>query len=89
MRVQLVRAWPGRHEAVEVELSAGACIEEALAAAGWRCEPPFVGVAIFGQLADARSQLHEGDRIELLRPLEIDPKVARRRRAQARRQQVT
>jgi putative ubiquitin-RnfH superfamily antitoxin RatB of RatAB toxin-antitoxin module len=85
MHVQLVRAWPGHHEMAEVELAVGACVEDALAAAGWRCEPPFVRMAIFGQLVEGGSCLQEGDRIELLRPLMLDPKEARRRRAEARK----
>lgn len=85
MRVQLVRAWPGRCETTEVEVPEGACVGDALRATRWRCEPPFVGMAIFGQRADASTRLHEGDRVELLRPLQLDPKEARRRRAEARK----
>jgi len=85
MRVQLVRAWPGRCETAEVEVPEGACVGDASRATGWRCEPPFVGMAIFGQLCDASTRLHEGDRVELLRPLQLDPKEARRRRAEARK----
>lgn len=36
--------------------------------------------AIYGLRATPDSPLHEGDRIELLRPLQVDPKEARRRR---------
>lgn len=85
MRVQLVRAWPGRCETTEVEVPEGVCVGDALRATGWRCEPPFVGLAIFGQLADASTRLQDGDRVELLRPLQLDPKEARRRRAEARK----
>ena len=85
MRVQLVRAWPGRCETTEVEVPEAACVGDALRATGWRCEPPFVGMAIFGQLADASTRLQDGDRVELLRPLQLDPKEARRRRAEARK----
>ena len=86
MRVQVLRAWPGRCEAIEVGLAEGACVQDALQAAGWPCEAPFTGIAIFGQLAGLASRLHDGDRVELLRPLELDPKEARRRRAEARKQ---
>lgn len=85
MRVQLVRAWPGRCATAEAEVPEGTCVGDALRATGWRCEPPFVGMAIFGQLCDASTRLHEGDRVELLRPLQLDPKEARRRRAEARK----
>ncbi len=37
--------------------------------------------AIFGQTAAQDAVLQPGDRVELLRPLTVDPKEARRRRA--------
>ncbi len=40
-------------------------------------------VGIFGRLADWDDPVHDGDRIELYRPLLIDPKEARRVRARA------
>ena len=88
MRVQLVRAWPGRCETTEADMPEGGCVGDALRATGWRCEPPFVGIAIFGQLAEATTRLREGDRVELLRPLQLDPKEARRRRAEARKRRA-
>lgn len=82
MRVALLRAWPDRHDAATVELADGACVGDALRAAGWALEAPFVGLAVFGVPADATTRLHQGDRIELLRPLQLDPRQARRLRAQ-------
>ncbi|MFT4179686.1 MAG: RnfH family protein [Thermomonas sp.] len=82
MRVELVRAWARRFEAVTVEVETGARIGDALAAAGWALEGEFTGLAIFGVAASEATPLYEGDRIELLRPLEIDPKQARRLRAE-------
>ena len=38
--------------------------------------------AIHGRAVDSRTVLREGDRVEILRPLSIDPKLARRRRAE-------
>ena len=85
MRVQLVRAWPDSHEAVDVEVAPGARVDDALAAAGWRLDGGFVALAVFGQAAIGETRLHDGDRIELLRPLACDPMQARRRRADARK----
>lgn len=82
MQVQLVRAWPERHEAVVVDVADAADIAAALAAAGWRLDAEWVALAVFGQAATPATRLHPGDRIELLRPLRIDPKQARRLRAQ-------
>ncbi|MCM2338123.1 MAG: RnfH family protein [Lysobacter sp.] len=84
MKVQVVRAWPRRHEAVEVALSAGACVRDAVQAAGWAGDPEVAGFAIFGMRATPEALLAEGDRVELLRALTIDPMTARRKRAEAR-----
>ena len=78
MRVELVRAWPRRFERIELDLPDGACIADALRAAGVDAA---ASCAVFGVTASATNALHEDDRIELLRPLLIDPKQARRRRA--------
>jgi len=43
-------------------------------------------VGIFGQRRALDSPLVDGDRIEIYRPLQLDPMAARRLRAQARRQ---
>ncbi len=80
IRVELIRAWPRRHASSMLELPAGATVADALAAVGaWAQEA--VGVAIYGEKADPAQPLRDGDRLELLRPLLIDPKEARRRRA--------
>lgn len=84
MQVELVRAWPGRFDAVQVTLPPGACVADALQAADWRLDAEFVALAVFGQAAGLQTPLHDGDRIELLRPLQCDPMQARRRRAGAR-----
>lgn len=85
MRVEVVRAWPRRHERVELVLAEGAVLGDALAAAGWTDDPTISGYAVFGVAAGLDTPLHEGDRVELLRPLLADPKDARRRRAQTRK----
>ena len=81
IRVELVRAWLRRHESVSVDLADGAQVGDALEAAGWQLDAEFTGLAVFGQAATAGTPLHAGDRIEVLRGLELDPKQARRRRA--------
>lgn len=56
-----------------------------LSAADWAQAP--VTVAIFGQRARTDDVLQDHDRIELLPGLQVDPKVARQRRAEHRRRQ--
>lgn len=81
LHIELVRAWPHRCERAKVELGAGARVGDALAAAGWRLDDEFIALAVFSQPATEASLLHDGDRIELLRALRLDPMAARRRRA--------
>jgi len=81
MKVELVMAWPRRHEALSLDLPENSTLGQALKAAGWDRIEGVNGYAIFGINAEASTLLHEGDRVELLRPLQIDPKDARRRRA--------
>ncbi len=38
-------------------------------------------VGVFNELASLETILHDGDRVEIYRPLQADPKEARRRRA--------
>lgn len=83
VKVTVLRAWPRRHEGIELDLPGGACVSDALRAAGLEALPEVSGYAIFGVNAAPGSVLQEGDRIELLRPLVVDPKEARRRRAKA------
>jgi putative ubiquitin-RnfH superfamily antitoxin RatB of RatAB toxin-antitoxin module len=84
MRVGVLRAWPEGHECVELQLPEGATVADALQASGLPCDG-MAGFAVFGVRADASTRLHDGDRVELLRPLLVDPKQARRRRAEAQK----
>jgi len=80
VRVQVVCAWPRRCEAIELELEAGATVAAAIAASGFGLAG-ISGYAIHGEHAAIGTVLRDGDRIELLRPLQADPKDARRMRA--------
>ncbi|MGH8072835.1 MAG: RnfH family protein [Lysobacter sp.] len=83
MKVELIRAWPRRFEQVLVDLDEGACVADALQAAGW-ADAAESDYAVFGVVAGRATTLRDGDRVELLRPLLADPKDARRRRAATR-----
>ena len=84
MRIELLRAWPHRHESRLVDVCDAATVAEALHAAGWALDAEFIGLAVFGVAAGSDTLLHEGDRVELLRALQLDPKQARRLRAERR-----
>lgn len=85
MRVELLRAWPRRFERKELDLPEGSCVADGLSAAGWADDPDTVAYAVFGVRVNRQTMLQEGDRVELLRPLQADPKEARRRRAETKR----
>jgi uncharacterized protein len=80
IRVEVIRAWPRRFEVVALVLPDSATVAEALAASGFILEG-ISGYAVFGDRVGSDTRLCDGDRLELLRPLQIDPKEARRRRA--------
>lgn len=91
MWVSVAYALPAVQFDEPVELGAGATVADALlAVAEWE---PFVGldlaalpVGVFNQLVKDRGQLlFEGDRVEIYRPLEVDPMTARAQRAALQR----
>ena len=63
-----------------LDLPDAATVADAVAASGFdqACVDDY---AVFGERVAAGDVLRDGDRLELLRPLQIDPKEARRRRA--------
>jgi len=80
MRVEVICAWPRRHDAIEIVLPDDSRVSDALTAAQLDMAE-ISGYAVFGERVALDTMLHDGDRLELLRPLQADPKEARRRRA--------
>ncbi len=90
MRVQLVHAWPDRYWQHELQLPANASVADALVAAqdelrGAGIDAQSLGLAVFGRGVDSQTALRDGDRLELLRPLQLSPQQARAARAAAAR----
>jgi uncharacterized protein len=85
VKVEVAYAGPEGVAIVALALPESACVADAVEASGLVARFGLVdaalGVAIFGQAAQRTTPLKSGDRVELLRPLEADPKDARRRRA--------
>ena len=82
----MVYAQPQRSIIKSLRLSPGATIADALAEAV--LDQDFLGVdlanspvGIFGKVAHRDVKLKDGDRIEIYRPLQEEPKLARRKRA--------
>ena len=62
-----------------LDLPAGSVVRDALQAAGLEVEGS-AGLGIWGRAAGPDAVLRGGDRVEVYRPLKVDPKVARRER---------
>lgn len=84
MRVDVVLALPRRHVSVTIALPDGATVADAVQASGVPVDG-ILGYAVFGERVEPAMPLRDGDRVELLRPLQADPKDARRRRAASQR----
>ncbi len=85
-RVEVAYATPARQEVIEVSVSPGATVGEVIRVSGLLEKHPEIDlsrnrVGIFGELVRPRDAVHDGDRVEIYRPLIADPKEARRRRA--------
>jgi len=86
LRITVVyAATPRSAVELQIELPVGATLQAALESAAVRAafasanlSPGRVGV--WGRKASAQQLLRDGDRIEIYRPLLVDPKVARRER---------
>ena len=66
-------------KAVTVDLATGASVVDAINVAGWRLGEKYVP-AVWNQRVEEDYVLQEGDRVELLAPLTVDPMTARRLR---------
>lgn len=88
-RVEVVYATPARQALYSLQVPAGATVREAIEASGVLAAFPEIDldrnrVGIHGRLAMLSAPLADGDRVEILRPLQADPQDARRRRARGR-----
>jgi putative ubiquitin-RnfH superfamily antitoxin RatB of RatAB toxin-antitoxin module len=85
-RVEVAYATPSRQEVIEVAVSPGATVEQAIRASGLLERFPEIDLArqhvgIFGERVRLSDPLRDRDRVEIYRPLIADPKQARRERA--------
>lgn len=87
--VTVAWATPTAQDVVALRLPAGATVGDAVArsalAGTWGFEAGRASFAVAGHRVRADTRLRAGDRVDVLRPLTVDPREARRRRAEARR----
>ena len=84
--IELVYATPERQELMALEVTRHSTVDEVIKAS--RLPEIFAGqnfdaceVGIWGKLVDRDQRVSDGDRVEIYRPLAIDPREARRRLA--------
>ena len=90
LRISVVYLRPGLAFERALRLPAPATVGAAIEASGIRdAAPELAGVSmqvgVFSQRRALSDALHDGDRVEIYRPLTIDPKEARRVRVAVRR----
>jgi hypothetical protein len=92
VKATVVFCAPGIEHVIEVEVPAGTTLEQAISGSGLiervrSLRGVVLDLGVWNRSAPAEQPVREGDRIEVYRPLAIDPKEARRLRAAARRRQ--
>ncbi len=90
IKVEVVFATPERQALIELEVPATATVADAIEASLVADQFPESALAelpvgIWGREVERTARLRAGDRVEIYRPLAIDPKEARRTRAAAGR----
>ncbi|MCG3203330.1 MAG: Protein RnfH [Gammaproteobacteria bacterium] len=91
--VQVVYATPAEQVRIPLQVGSGSSVREAIEISGLLDRFPDIDLAadrvgIYGRLCALEDVVREGDRIEVYRPLRVDPKEARRLRATARAAQA-
>ena len=91
LSVEVVLATPQRQVLLSVDVEEGASVAEVIDCSGIESHFPDLTIAdlaagIWGKPVSRDSRVRDGDRVELYRPLEVDPREARRQRARAETQ---
>jgi putative ubiquitin-RnfH superfamily antitoxin RatB of RatAB toxin-antitoxin module len=89
IKVQVVCAFRDIQVLRDIQIRSGACIADAVRESAVLVEfsdldRDSLSYAVFGKYAPPSQCLRNGDRVEILRPLLVDPREARRRRAKSR-----
>jgi putative ubiquitin-RnfH superfamily antitoxin RatB of RatAB toxin-antitoxin module len=86
LRVEVAYATPRRQRIVQLMVAAGTTVAEAIEMSALRLQFPEIEaqptVGIFSDKVELQHVLSAGDRVEIYRPLQADPKEARRRKAE-------
>jgi len=90
INIEVAYATPERQFLVSLDLPAPVTVGEAIQQSGVLEVFPelnlgSIEVGIFSRASDLDTELSPGDRVEIYRPLQVDPKEARRLRALAKK----
>lgn len=88
MNITVIYAEPYRYLSAHIHVSAGTTVQAAIELSGLLQQLPTLNthhVGIFGKEVTPDTCVEDGDRIEIYRPLAMDPKRARREKASAKR----
>lgn len=93
VRVQVVYAYADRQALLNVEAPTDATLERVIRDSGILTQFPEIdlrqlAIGVYGVRASLTDVVRDGDRIEIYRPLRVDPKEARRRRAARKHQRL-
>ena len=85
LSIDVCYALPDAQTLIAVELPAGATVQQAIDASGMLARHPEIDLAkqkvgVFGKIRPLDATLADHDRVEIYRPLIVDPKAARQRR---------
>ena len=85
MRIHVAYVAPDTESLIALDMPSGSTVADAITISGVleRLPAPLgsFAYAIFGRRVDGDTPLAEGDRVEITRPLQCDPKLVRRSRA--------
>lgn len=86
LQVRVTYATPSRQFVRDLRVPVGATVADAIRLSGigelaGLAPSEMQQVGVFGRSVDPATPLRDGDRVEIYRPLLLDPKEARRRRA--------
>lgn len=85
IQIEIAYAEPGRQFLRRLELAEGVTVAQAIDASGlaheFAIDATMLVAGVWSKVIPRDALLHDGDRVELYRPLKADPKDARRRRA--------
>ena len=88
MEIEVVYATAETQKIVQLDLPEGACVRDAVIASELHLTTPAIEVdvtpvGIYAERVQYDTLLRDGDRVEIYRPLLLDPMQARRQRARS------